>query len=160
RLLTAAAGAELGHTQQALPLAALLLPLSPKDTDWEVYRRLARSGLKDAEAKSRCHAVRLTLHTAIRSDRALLQDILPLVQDASPAVRRVAMLSVGSEEDLINEDDLLPLLHDADDEVRRLCEAALRGRGLKEMHIRLGKLLTDARPQVRLDVLQHLHEAD
>jgi hypothetical protein len=64
--------------------------------------------------------------------------VLPLVQDPSPAVRRVAMLSVGSEEDLINEDDLLPLLHDADDEVRNLCEAALRGRGLKEMHIRLG----------------------
>ncbi len=161
RLLTAASRtAEPGHRQRALVLAALLLPLTPKDADWEVYRQLARFGVKDADAQNRCHAARLTLHPAVRADRALLQDLVPLVQDPSPAVRRVALLSVGPEEDLINEDDLLPVLHDADDEVRRLCEAALRSRGLKDTHIRLGKLLTDARPQVRLDVLQHLHEAD
>jgi hypothetical protein len=102
----------------------------------------------------------LTLHPAVRTDRQLLQEVLPLVRDPSPAVRRVALLSVGSEEELISEDDLLPLLHDPDDEVKRLCEAALRGRGLRETHIRLGRLLTDARAKVRLDVLQHLHEAD
>src|SRR5207248_2195691 len=139
---------------------ALLLPFTPKDTDWEVYRQLARFGLQDAEARGRDHAARLTLHPAVRADRRLLQDVLPLVRDPSPMVRRVALLSVGSEDELIGEDDLLPLLHDPDGEVRRVCEAALRGRGLKETHIRLGRLLTDARAKVRLDVLQHLHEAD
>jgi len=161
RLLTASArAAEPGHRPRALALAALLLPRTPKDTDWEVYRQLARFGLKDGEAPNRHRAARLTLHPAVRADQRLLQDVLPLVRDPSPLVRRVALLSVGSEEELISEDDLLPLLHDADDEVRRLCEAALRGRGLKETHIQLGRLLTDPRARVRLDVLQHLHEAD
>jgi hypothetical protein len=160
-LLTASArAAEPGQRQRALALADLLLPRSPKDTDWGVYRRLAEFGLKDAEARNRHHAARLTLHPAIRADRRLLQEALPLVRDPSPMVRRVAVLSVGPEEELISEDELLPLLHDPDDEVRRLCEAALRGRGLKETHIRLGRLLTDSRAKVRLDVLQHLHEAE
>jgi hypothetical protein len=161
RLLTASArAAEPDRRQRALALAAFLLPLTPKDTDWDVYRQLARFGLKDAEARNRHYAVRLTLHPAVRADQRLLQDVLPLVRDTSPLVRRVALLSVGSEDELINEDDLLPLLHDADDEVRRRCEAALRGRGLNESHLRLGRLLTDARAKVRLDVLQHLHEAE
>jgi hypothetical protein len=161
RLLTASArAAEPGHRHRALALADLLLPRTPKDTDWDVYRQLAEFGLKDNDPRNRHHAARLTLHPAVRADRRLLQETLPLVRDPSPMVRRVAILSVGPEEELISEDDLLPLLHDPDDEVRRLCEAALRGRGLKETHIRLGRLLTDARAKVRLDVLQHLHEAE
>jgi hypothetical protein len=161
RLLTVAARvSEPGHRLRSLALAALLLPLTPRDTDWEVYRELAQFGLQDTEVSNRHSAVRLTLHPAVRADQRLLQGVLPLIHDPSAMVRRVALLSIGSEEELLNEDDLLPLLHDPDEEVRRLCEGALRGRGLKETHIHLGRLLTDAHPRNRLDVLQHLHEAD
>jgi hypothetical protein len=59
-------------------------------------------------------------------------------------------------ERVIGEDDLLPLLHDPDADVRRLCEAALRGRQLLPEHIRLGRLLTDPNPVVRLQVLDDL----
>src|SRR5262249_5149701 len=38
----------------------------------------------------------------------------------------------------------------------RLCEAALRGRRLLPEHIRLGRLLTDPNPVVRLKVLDDL----
>src|SRR5262249_6948990 len=43
-----------------------------------------------------------------------------------------------------------------DDDVRRICEALLRGRGMTEEHLKLGRLLTDAHPSVRLQVLDYL----
>ena len=48
-------------------------------------------------------------------------------------------------------------LHDPDPEVRTLCEEALRSRGLQEEHVKLGRLMTDSRPAVRLQVLARLY---
>jgi hypothetical protein len=53
----------------------------------------------------------------------------------------------------------LPLLHDPDAEVRRLCELALRGRGLQDSHVMLARLISDANPVVRLQVLHQLRGA-
>jgi HEAT repeat protein len=76
--------------------------------------------------------------------------------DPSAAVRRAAMLAVGPSRNLIADDDLLRWLHDPDAEVRRLCETALRSRGLRTQDVRMGRLLTDARPNVRLELLPYL----
>jgi hypothetical protein len=67
-------------------------------------------------------------------------------------------LAVGPAEEIVRDEGLLPALHDSDPEVRRLCEAALAGRGLRPEHILLGRLLTDDRPLVRLQVLDQLRE--
>jgi hypothetical protein len=81
--------------------------------------------------------------------------------DASPAVRRAAMLAVGPSRNLIADDDLLRWLHDPDAEVRQLCETALRSRGLRAQDVRMGRLLTDARPRARLELLPYLrHDMD
>src|SRR5262249_52828824 len=61
-------------------------------------------------------------------------------------------------EQVIDDEALLASLHDPDPEVRRLCEAALRGRQLLPEHIRLGRLLTDPNPVVRLRVLDDLYK--
>src|SRR5262249_52019682 len=59
----------------------------------------------------------------------------------------------------IRDDELLRSLHDPDPDVRRLCEATLRSRGLQEEQLRRGRLLTDPRPAVRLQVLDGLCRA-
>jgi hypothetical protein len=69
------------------------------------------------------------------------------------------MLAVSNSDELIATDDLLSWLHDPDPEVRTLCETALRGRNLDEKHLKLGRLITDARPAVRLEVLRSLRSA-
>jgi HEAT repeat protein len=90
----------------------------------------------------------------------VLDQVVPLLQDASALVRRAALLAVGPSDALIGTDDLLQWLHDPDEEVRELCEKALRGRGLQDGHLRLGRLMTDRRPAIRLQVLESLAGID
>jgi HEAT repeat protein len=71
------------------------------------------------------------------------------------------MLAVGPAPEAMADEDLLYYLHDPDAKVRQLCEIALRGRGLRDNHLKLGKLMTDHRPEVRLEVLDYLrHDND
>jgi HEAT repeat protein len=158
-LLAATPLADKGIRTRALALAVVLAPLTPASAGRDLCRDLARLGLKDGEADNRVRAVHLTLHPALRAEHDLLGQVVPLLHDAVPEVRRAALLAVGQVNDVISEDDLLPLLHDADAEVRRLCEVTLRSRGLPESHLKLGRLLTDAQPSVRLEVLHYLHQA-
>jgi hypothetical protein len=58
---------------------------------------------------------------------------------------------------LLSNDDLLRWLNDPDAEVRRLCEATLAQRGLKPEAVALGRLITNAKPAVRLEVLKYLY---
>jgi hypothetical protein len=115
-------------------------------------RQLIQMCLSDRSAANRVQAIRLALQKEID----LLEAVTPLLNDAAPEVRREAMLAVGPAPGVINTDDLLQWLHDPDAEVRRLCEAALLSRGLREEHVQLGRLLTDSRPAVRLQVLDLL----
>jgi hypothetical protein len=85
--------------------------------------------------------------------------VVPLLKDDAALVRKTALLAVGPARELVSDDDLLALLHDPDEEVQSLCELALRGRGLSETHISLARLIGDARPAARLQVLDHLREA-
>jgi HEAT repeat protein len=159
-LLNAAApAAEQGVRSRALALAETLAGRAAGR--WpDLYRDLVRKGLAADDADGRVRAARLTLQPPLRNDASLLASVVPLLRDARPEVRRAALLAVGLAEQTIREDDLLPLLHDSDADVRRLCEAALRGRGLQESHLRLARLISNPEPSARLQVLRHLHEAE
>jgi HEAT repeat protein len=113
-------------------------------------RDLVQACLHDGEPANEVRAIRLAQHPEIQ----LLDHVVPLLKDPAPEVRRAALLAVGDAPAVLATDDLLQWLHDPDAEVRRLCEGALRlARRLPEKHIRLGRLLTDQRPEVRIEVL-------
>src|SRR5262245_24252061 len=117
-------------------------------------RELARAGLKAPDAEVRLRAVELAAQPCID----LTRDVVELLRDPSPEVRRAALAVVGHDPKAIDTDSLVPLLHDPDAGVRRLCESALVGRGLKARHIRLARLISDPRWAVRLEVLDYLGE--
>jgi hypothetical protein len=152
RLLTAAAASADAEVRgRALVLAGALLESKAAEVR-SPCRELVRGGLRDADKANRLEAVRL----ALRPDVGLLEQVVPLLADSDPEVRRAALLGVGPEAEAIATDDLLQWLHDPDDTVRTLCEKALRGRGLQDSHIKLGRFLTDRRPGARLQVLDVL----
>jgi hypothetical protein len=142
-----------------LSLAGLLVDRVHPGQCLETCCKLADQGLTDSDPDTRVLAVQLTLHTAKRAGSNRLGKVVPLLRDPSASVRRAAVVALAQDRDAIADDDLLPLLHDADVEVQRLCETALRGRGLQETHILLGRLISDDRPAARLNVLQHLNGA-
>lgn len=157
RMLAAAASTQdAGVQAAALALAELLLRSDTPGPWRECFREIVSAGLKNRDPESRIQAIRLTLHEALREDGELRALVVPLLHDPQTPVRRGALLAVGMAEQAVSEDELLPLLHDNDEDIRRLCEEALRGRGLRESHLRLARLISDARPSARLEVLDHL----
>jgi hypothetical protein len=139
---------------QALTLAGPIVNRSSSAEQLAACREFARTSLQDAEATNRLEAVRLAVHPKL----GLSREVAPLLDDPAPAVRQMAMASVGDAEhaDAVETDDLLRSLHDPDPDVRRLCEAALRSRRLSPNQIAMGRLLTDARPVNRLEILNRL----
>jgi len=156
RMLAAAAQVtDPGVQARALALAEVLVGGAPGP--WpDTLRGMVSAGLKNPDPASRVRAVHLTLHEALRADGDLRAQVVPLLRDPQTPVRRAALLAVGMAQETISEDELLPLLHDPDANVRRLCEGALRGRGLGEDHLQLARLISDARPSARLEVLDYL----
>jgi hypothetical protein len=141
----------------AVELAAAVLRHSNEADLHCAARELARTALQSRDGATRIRS----LHLAILPGIDLRKDVVPLLNDPEAEVRRQAMLALGEADDVILTDNLLPWLHDPDPEVRRLCEQALAGkkRGLKPRYIRLAKLITDPRWDVRLGVLDHLGES-
>jgi hypothetical protein len=138
---------------QALSLGELLWTTADRPDVRGAERELVQACLHDGEPHNQIRAVRLAQCAEIN----LLDQVVPLLRDPAPEVRRAALLAVGDAPAIVATDDLLQWLHDPDAEVRRLCEEALRlARHLPENHLRLGRLLTDPRPEVRLDVLECL----
>jgi HEAT repeat protein len=121
---------------------------------------LAKQGLASKNAEVCLASIAFLLHEHGQPEKEILDGVLPCLKHSSPEVRRAAILAVGLAEETVPVDALLPLLQDSDSEVRRLCEAALRGRGLQDSHIKLAKLITDERPAQRLQVLRYLSEAE
>jgi hypothetical protein len=136
----------------ALRLGEVMLARSPHGQELHACRQLTRACFRDEESANRIAAIHLASHPEV----SLLQPASGLLDDGDPLVRRAAMLAVGSAPEAISSDDLLRWLHDPDQEVKRLCEAALRGRGLQEAQLKLGRLLTDPEPRSRLQVLEYV----
>lgn len=137
---------------RAMDLAEALLAQNTQSDILQTCRDFASACLRDDEAANRLRAVRL----ASRPELHLMEQVASLLHDPDAGVRRSAMLVVGPAQDAVCTDELLRSLHDSDSEMRQLCEAVLRSRGLSAEHIRRGRLLTDARPGVRLQVLDGL----
>jgi hypothetical protein len=125
-------------------------------TDGAVFlaasRELVRAGVRDDASEVQQAAIHLASHPAVR----MLPALVPLLRDSRPEIRREALLAVGTAPDAIATDDLLEWLHDPDVSVRQTCEAALRGRGLRDDYLRLGRLLTDPDAATRLKVVRAL----
>jgi hypothetical protein len=143
----------------ALQLCGLLLD-QPADAEAlqaeKLLQPLIAAALHSRRADNRLLAIPLTLRPGMTD---LLEQVAGLLGDESPAVRRAAMLAVAGAREAIHDDQLLPCLHDADPEVRRLCEQALLARGLRREYLDLGRLLTDPRPAMRLQVLDRLRNS-
>jgi HEAT repeat protein len=120
-----------------------------------VVREMIGSGLRGSEPSERILAIGL----AQDPNMELLQLVTPLLHDADLEVRRKALAAVSTNAAAIGTDELLRWLHDPDADVRQLCEAALVWRGLTPEQIRRGRLLTDPRPEIRLQVLVGLEAA-
>jgi hypothetical protein len=150
RLVTeAAASSDSEEQAAALDLAAALLARHRGGEAVASVRELTRACLSAEVPACRVRAVQLALLPEVQ----LLEEVVPLLNDSDAAVRRAAMLAVGTASQVILEDALLPSLHDPDAEVRGLCEKALLARGSTPEHIQLGRLLTDPQPLQRLEVL-------
>jgi HEAT repeat protein len=110
--------------------------------------------LQDNEPENRVKAVHLgTLPSMQLLDRTVI-----LLNDPSAQVRYAALVAVGPAPEVLATDDLLPTLHDPEPQIRKLCQTALKGRGLLDEHILLGKLLTDPEAKNRLQVLDILQK--
>jgi hypothetical protein len=153
RLLTASSHGEIVEVQvSALDLCGSLLTKNGAAAAVSPGRSVVRACLSNPDAGTRVLAIRLALHPGMD----LLEDVAPLLNDPEAIVRRAAVMAVGPADQVVRDEGLLPSLHDADPEVRRLSELALRGRGLRPEHIKLGRVLTDPSPVVRLQVLDYL----
>ncbi|MBL8795724.1 MAG: HEAT repeat domain-containing protein [Planctomycetia bacterium] len=139
---------------KAIALAGTILRHERDQETVTACRELLRRGLLDTEAENRAVAARLAGETALN----LLPQVAPLLDDPAPQVRQAAMLAVGPHETAVATDDLLRSLHDTDEDVRRLCETALKGRGLRAEDVLLGRLISDQRPDMRLQVLDNLRK--
>jgi hypothetical protein len=153
-LLQRARAADPAVRALALDLAALVVQRPGTDALLGDCRDLTQRCLRDAEPATRLRAVQLAVHARL----GLLEEVLLRLSDPAAEVRREAMLAARSApEAIMKTENLLRWLHDPDEDVRRLCEAVLRGRHLSEKHLQLGRLLTDGRASVRLQVLRSLH---
>jgi HEAT repeat protein len=122
-------------------------------------RAMARAALNSGDASTRVRAVELATLPGVD----MRKDTAPLLSDPDAEVRRAAMIAVGEWPTIIHTDSLLSWLHDPDPVVRRLCEQALRGKArgnLSGDFIRLGKLVTDPRWDIRLSVLDYLDDVE
>ncbi len=135
---------------------ALVEPLlaGRQDADTlSICRRVVQICLKGGQAQNEMQAIRL----ALRPEINCLDQVVPLLNDPTAEVRQTAMVALGDAPNVLGTDDLLQWLHDPDPDVRRLCEEALLwSRHLPRKHLKLGRLLTDPRPVVRLQVLDCL----
>jgi hypothetical protein len=140
--------------KQALALTDVVARQASPPETLEPCRELIRVCLRDDEAENRLHAI----HLASQPSLNMLEQVMGLVRDPRPEVRRAALLAVGPVPEMMATDDLLHWLHDPDASVRRVCEGALQGRGLRDDQIKLGRLMTAADAQIRLQVLECLSQ--
>jgi HEAT repeat protein len=142
-----------------LGLAGALIERAPAGQWKATCHRLARTGFAHKDAATRVAAIQLVLRESLRADNELLAEVVPLLRDSNAGVRRVAILALGPNVDVVREEHLLPLLHDAEPEIQHLCEVVLRSRGLNDLHIQMARLISDADPSVRLQVMPLMRRA-
>lgn len=142
-----------------LVLAGALVERAVQGQWHDDCRQLALEAIRHEDARTRVAAIHVALRGPLRHDLDLLSRIAPLLADRDADVRHAAVLVLSSARDVLGDDELLPLLHDADVRVQQVAEMALRSRGLDDSQLDMARLISDPRPQGRLQVLQHLRQA-
>lgn len=87
-------------------------------------------------------------------------EVVAMVTDESPSVRKAAILAIGTDREAVNEETLFRLLSDRDDDVKMAAGATLSARGLDEPQIELGRKLLHPEAAVRLSLLGDLLRND
>ncbi|MFL5245145.1 MAG: HEAT repeat domain-containing protein [Gemmataceae bacterium] len=140
----------------ALSLIESLIAFRPGRQD--AIRDVLKATLHDTALSNRLRAMEL----ACQPGMELFKEIVTLLNDPAAEARRQAMEAVRRQPkaaEVLGDDDLLRWLNDPDEEVRRLCEGCLAERGLTVEAIQLGRLITNSKPTVRLEVLQYLNSS-
>jgi HEAT repeat protein len=154
-LLAAAAKGDADVQAAGLALCDCLMTLAGSAAARGPACELVRTCLKADSAEVRLRAIRASL----RPGMDLSEQVALLLDDPAVAVRRAAVAAVGPPDPAVPDDTLLPCLHDSDPEVRRLCEEALRDlRGVKPVHLKLGRMLSHPDFMVRLELLEEIRE--
>jgi hypothetical protein len=155
RILADAAKSELTDVHGAA-LETCEALLAVKQSSNEAINEVVSICLTDNDANNRLKALRLACDPRVK----LFKQVIPLLEDSEADVRRDVMQLMAKTTELshlLSDDDLLRWLNDPDPEVRRLCEATLAERGLKPEAIQLGRLISNGKPAVRLEVLKYLY---
>lgn len=145
-------GAEPAARAAILRLAVSLARANLTEESLPRFRELARSGIADGDSRVQLAAISLATLPPMR----MLDEVAHCLCSHSAEVRRGALLVLGPNPEILNEDALLPLLHDPDPQNAGLAQSALVARGLTNDQIRLGRLIADPNPTHRLEVLDHL----
>ncbi len=153
-LMEAAHEADATIHTDGLTLAETVLQPTAGPEIVAACREFIQTCLGDDTPANRIRAVQLATQPPLN----LPAQVVPLLRDPAPEVRRAALLAVGPVPEALGTDDLLPWLHDPDPGVRRLCEKALQGRGLRDDNIQLGRFLTAEDAKTRLKVLDCLRQ--
>jgi HEAT repeat protein len=75
------------------------------------------------------------------------------VRDPDDRVRQQTLVSFAGRPDLVAEEDVLPLLYDSSPAVALVAEQVLKGRGLSQGQIGLGKLVYHPRAEMRVGAI-------
>jgi HEAT repeats len=125
---------------------------TPGTDSRDAAAKIVQAALKDDQVSIQTRAIIL----ALKPEFSLAADVVPLLKDPKPEIRRSALLAIGPFRDLAPDEDLLPCLHDPDEEVRARCVSALKSRGLREKDLLLARLISDSSPLKRLEVIRFL----
>lgn len=115
-------------------------------------REVIRAGLRASATDA---AVRATAAASL-PEAGLRAEVVPLLSDPRPEVRRAALLAVGpatGNEPVIGAEELFRWLNDPDVGVRAVCESALMTRGLDGDQIAAARKLTHPDAAERLKLL-------
>jgi hypothetical protein len=154
-LLAAAAKDDAEVRASGLALCDCLMTLPASAAAREPACQLVRACLKAEAPEVRLRAIR----TSLRPGMDLSEQVAILLNDPAVEVRRAAIGAVGPPDKAVPDETLLPCLHDSDREVRRLCEEALRDlRGVKPVHLKLGRMLCHPDFMVRMQLLEEVRE--
>jgi HEAT repeats len=145
----------------AILAAVCWTPLQEKYVAYRLTRAAGKDAAPWVERGVHHPSVEIRLRAiqvAMRPEVQHLEPVRALLNDPAAEVRQAAVIALGGASEILSDDELLYLLHDSDGEVKRLSRTALRGRGLRETDVQLGRLFASPQPADRLQLLSLLHD--
>jgi hypothetical protein len=117
----------------------------------QLYKQVLQRLADERQAPQSCIAAIACLG-ALPIDEAAAPAI-PYLKSDNPAIRYKVLESFANRPNLLDVDTLLSRLHDSVPDMAKLVEKILRGRGLTQDEVVLGRLLNDPRPALRASAI-------